>query len=196
MNEQEKEIAENLEKHKESLYRKGFGTELNEQLEQRIAEGKPEFFLEHFVSIKGDDMGYRLHFRKDDEKPIYYFNSIDAALLKNSDGQDGIREHNFPTDKLISATEMHRMLKYGELVAVNKNLFNKEGQQYNTWLSLDLKSPKDEYGNYHVNSYHENYYKKYPFDLKEQLASPPVAVQELEKAGFRDNIEKSLKKAN
>ena len=189
---------ENFEELKEALYRKGFGTELNGQLEEQLKSGTPEFMLERTTSIDKDEVGYRLHFRRDnnEEKDKVYFNRYDVAILKNADVPGEVREHSFPTEKLITAMEAYRMLKHGDLVAVNKNLFNKEGQQYNTWLSLDIKGPKDEYGNYPVNSYHQNYYKKQPFDLKTELGKLPVPVKELEHAQYAENIEKALKKAN
>ncbi len=187
---------ENFEDLKEALYRKGFGTDLNGQLEEQMKSGSQEFMLERMLNIDKDEVGYRLHFRRDsnEEKDKVYFNRYDVAIFKNADAPGEIREHSFPTEKLITAMEAYRMLKFGELVAVNKTLFNKEGEQYNTWLSVDIKGAKDEYNNYPVNSYHQNYYKKQPFDLKAELGKLPVPVKELEQ--YAENIEKSLKKAN
>jgi hypothetical protein len=192
---------ENFEDLKEALYRKGFGTELNSQLENQIKSGSPEFMLERMLNIDKDEVGYRLHFRRDDneEKDKVYFNRYDVAILKNADTPGEIREHSFPTEKLITAMEAYRMLKHGDLVAVNKTLFNKEGEQYNTWLSLDIKGAKDEYNNYPVNSYHQNYFIKKlgkSFDLKTELGNLPVPVKELEHNQYAQNIEKALKKAN
>jgi len=188
----------NLEELKEQLYRKGFGTALNAALEEQYKSGKPEFMLEHFAKVGEDEMGYRLHFRRDadPEKDKVYLNTIDAALLKNSNAPGEVREQSFPADWLITAAEAHRMLKHGDLVAVNKTLFNKNHEQYNTWISIDVKGQKDEYGNYPVNSYHENYYKKQPFIIKDELQKLPVPVKEVEVAKYLDTIEKSLKKAN
>lgn len=189
---------ENFDENTEKLYRKGFGTALNAELEEQIKSGKPEFALEHRVTVGEDEMGYRLHYRRDanPEKDKVYLNTMDAALLKNADAPGEIREHTFPADWLITAAEAHRMLKHGDKVAVNKNLFNKEREKYNTWISIDVKSPKDEYGNYPVNSYHENYYKKEPFVLQDALKNVAVPVKELGSVQNRDTIEKALKKAN
>jgi hypothetical protein len=189
---------ENLEELKESLFRKGFGKELNVQLEEQIKAAKPEFILEHFAKVNDDEVGYRLHFRRDEERDKVYFNSYDTALFKNADVPGEVREHNFPTDKLITAMEAYRMLKHGGLVAVNKTLFNKERQQYNTWISLDIKGQKDEYGNYPVNTFHENYFPKKLdklFILKDELTKVSVPVKELENQQQLENIEKHLKKA-
>jgi len=183
----------NTEELKEGLYRKGFGESLNTQLDEAIKSGKPEFILEHAVKIGEDDVNYKLHFRRDEERDNVYFNKYDVAIT-GPDGQ--LREHTFPTEKLITAMEAYRMLKHGELVAVNKNLYNKEGQPYNTWMSLDVNGKKDDYNNYPVNTYHENYYQKQPFELKDSLKKLPVPVKELENPQTLERIEKSLKKAN
>ncbi len=187
--------TENLGELKESLYRKGFGETLNNDLEQEMKSGNPEFTLEHAVNIGEDDAVYKLHFRRDEERDKVYFNKYDLAI-SNAQTPDQAREHTFPTEKLITAMEAYRMLKYGELVAVNKNLYNKESQQYNTWISLDVNGKKDEYNNYPVNTYHENYYQKQPFELKDSLKKLPVPVKELENPQTLERIEKSLKKAN
>jgi hypothetical protein len=189
---------ENVEDNTEKLYRKGFGTALNTELEEQIKSGKPEFFLEYATKAGDDDMAYRLHYKRDadPEKDKVYLNTMDAMLVKNTDAPGEVREQSFPADWLITAAEAHRMLKHGELVAVNKTLFNKKGEQYNTWISIDVKGKKDEYGNYPVNSYHENYYKKQPFVLKDELQKLAVPVKEVEAGKYLDTIEKSLKKAN
>jgi hypothetical protein len=185
----------NTEELKESLYRKGFGESLNAKLEEGIKSGKPEFQLEHAVKIGEDDVNYKLHFRRDEERDKVYFNKYDVAIT-SPDVPGRVHEHTFPTEKLITAMEAYRMLQHGELVAVNKNLYNKESQQYNTWISLDTNGKKDEYNNYPVNTYHENYYQKQPFELKDSLKKLPVPVKELENPQTLERIEKSLKKAN
>jgi hypothetical protein len=183
----------NIDELKESLYRKGFGESLNAPLEEQIKSGKPEFQLEYAVKIGEDEVNYKLHFRRDEERDKVYFNKYDVAI-SSPDGK--VQEHTFPTEKLITAMEAYRMLKYGELVAVNKTLYNKEGQQYNAWMSLDVNGKKDDYNNYPVNTYHENYYQKQPFELKGSLKKLPVPVKELENPQTIERIEKSLKKAN
>lgn len=185
---------ENFEALKESLKKKGFGDNLNAELEEKMKAGQPEFILEYFAKVKDDEVGYRLHFRHDEKTDKVYFNSYDAAIF-HSPFLSEVREQNFQADKLITAGEAYRMLRFGDLVSVNRTLFNKEGQQYNAWLSLDVKGRKDEYGNYPMNMYHENYFKKNPFDLAAALKSIPVPVKELEQPARIADFEKSLKKA-
>lgn len=189
----------NKEDLEEKIYRKGFPREMIADVQSAVTAGNTDIALEHQVKIKDDDVVYRLNFRYDAENQKAYLNSFDAAIMASPDFQ-GTRMHNFPDHQLITATEAHRMLKYGELVAVNKTLYNKEGEQYHTWLSLDVKAAKDEYNNYPVNSYHENYFTK-KLDttidfLTEALKHPAVPVKELENPSYLANIEKALKKAN
>lgn len=188
--------VENLEKNKEILYRKGFGTELNQALEQQFKTGAPEFTLERNVKAKNDDLNYILHYKRDadPQRDQVYLNSFTLNLTIAETGE--VRTQNFAADKLITAAEAYRMLLHGKLVAVNKNLINKEGEKYNTWISIDVDGLKNEYGNYPLQTYHENYYRKHPFDLKEKLGSLSLPVKELESATYAANIEKYLRKAN
>lgn len=196
------EQIENLQDLQETLFRKGFPVELIEEViaqvtgEEVIAKavtGEFEFSVDHMTKIKDDEMGYRLHFKADVEHGKVYLNSYDAAFLN---APDGVREQNISSNTLITAAEAHRMLKHGTLVAVNKDLFNKERVKYNVWLSFDVSGPKDEYGNYPVASYHENYYKKRAFDVKDSLQDLPVPVKELEAPHKLDDFAKALTKAN
>lgn len=187
---------ENFEKLCTELFYRGFGESLNVELGQRMSRPGTEFSIEHRVAIEGDQMDYRLNFRKDDNLDKYYFNTIDTSLLKNGDQPGQELTHSFPANSLVTATEMHHMLKYGLLVAVNKNLFNKKGEPYNTWVSLDTASPKDDFGNYNRKSFHQNYFVKDPFDVQQALKNLSVPVKELEQKFKLGDYEKILKKAN
>jgi hypothetical protein len=185
---------ENFEELKEALYRKGFGTDLNEQLEALSKDARPEFVLNHSAEVDKDELSYRLHFRRSEETDKVYFNKYDLEVKLGDNTLESL-EHTFFTDKLITAMEAYRMLKYGDLVAVNKNLF-KEGEKYNIWLSIDTNGIKNDYGNYPVNSYHENYYRREPFNVKDELSKIDIPVKQLESPATLENIEKALKKAN
>lgn len=187
---------ENFEKLKKELFYRGFGEGLNNELGEKMSRSGHEFAIEHQVGIEGDQMAYRLNFRKDDNADKYYFNTIDTALLKNGDQPGQELTHSFPANSLVTATEMHHMLKYGLLVAVNKNLFNKKGEPYNTWVSLDTTSQKDDFGNYNRKSFHQNYFVKEPFDVQQALTNLSVPVKELEQKFKLGDYEKMLKKAN
>lgn len=195
----EQEALDNYEKLAEKLYRKGFGDKHNEELKQYMNDGLPEFSIISEATIDKDQMDYRSNFRRDEATDKVYYNSIDAILTAEVNGAVVKKEHTFPADQLITATEMHRMLKHGELVAVNKNLFNKDGKAYNTWIVLDNNGPKDQYGNYPIKTFHENYFIKKlekPFIIKDELKNLPLPVKELEGPRYAENIEKALHKAN
>ena len=190
--------AEDLKELHEVLFYRGFGEKFNERVKAQFRAGKTEFTAEDITKIDGEDVGYRLHFKKDKDpaKDKGYFNSFDVLLLNVTDASGQPRQHNFSVDKKITAMEAYRMLKHGLLVAVNKTLFNKESQQYNTWLSIDVNGAKDQYGNYPVKSYHQNYYKKKPFVVKDELGKFSVPVRELESVQGIEKAEKALMKAN
>jgi hypothetical protein len=56
------------------------------------------------------------------------------------------------SSKRITSTEAPNLL-YGR--AVNKDLFDKNGNQYNSWLQIDFNSKKTDSGNYQWHSWHE-----------------------------------------
>lgn len=190
---------DNLEKLKDQLYRKGFGSDHTQELEEKIFSGVPEFTIEHYTTMKnGDQMGYQLHFARSKKDDEIYFNSYTAGLLKNMDKPGEIREHTFPTKFMITAAEAYRMLKYGLDVAVNKNIYpkEKEGVKYNTWISLDLQGPKNEYGNYPEKTYHQNYYGGEPFLPTEALKKFKTPIKEVQYAMQLAGLDEKLRKAN
>jgi hypothetical protein len=75
-----------------------------------------------------------------------------------ADAQKQIRETHIRqqffkwSSKRITVTEAPNLL-YGR--AVNKDLFDKQGVQYNTWLQIDFNSKKTDSGNYQWHSWHE-----------------------------------------
>lgn len=187
---------ENFEKLSKELYYRGFGEGLNDELGEKMSRAGAEFAIEHQVAIAGDNMAYRLNFRKDDNEDKYYFNTMDTSLLRSGDRPGQELTHSFPANSLVTAAEMHRMLKHGLLVAVNKDLYNKKGEAFNTWLSLDTAGPKDDFGNFPRKTYHENYFAKRPFDIQDALQALAVPVKELEQKFKLGDYEKALKKAN
>ena len=73
--------------------------------------------------------------------------------------------------------------------AVNKDLTNREGENYNAWVQLDFKNT-DTRGNFAINHYHENY----GFDIEAALAKHPI--KELNTAKYKDDLISSLRKGN
>jgi len=73
--------------------------------------------------------------------------------------------------------------------AVNKELTNKEGQIYNSWVQMDFKET-DTNGNFKLNQYHQNY----GYDLEAALGKLPI--KELETPKYKEDLMESLKKGN
>jgi hypothetical protein len=73
--------------------------------------------------------------------------------------------------------------------AVNKELTNKEGQVYNSWVQMDFKQT-DSNGNFKLNQYHQNY----GYDLEATLGKLPI--KELETPKYKEDLMDSLKKGN
>lgn len=185
---------DNFEKLKERLYYAGFGDKLNAELKENLEAGNTDFAIKDKAVIDGDNVDYALNYRKDDKKDWAYWNTMDVLITGPGLPEEGI-QHSFFADKNITAMEAHRMLKYGDLVSVNKILYNSNHEKYNTWISVDINGQKDEYGNYPLNTYHENYFKKYEFDIKAALQEKlSVPVMELESNKKIDYIEADFKK--
>lgn len=190
------ETDNNLEELKEVMYRKGFGTDHSGELEQKLNSAEPEFSIEHDEKVKEDLGAYNINFARGGEQNKAYFNSFDLAYYENGDTSKEPMIQNFPAKFLVTAGEAFRMLKYGTHVAVHKTLFNKNHEQYNTWMSIDTTGVKDEYGNYPLKTFHQNYYGQEPFDVKEAMKKFQTPVKEFEFPMQRENAEKTLKKGN
>lgn len=180
-----------IEKVKEKLYFLGFEQDLFADLDKQVAVGMSEITLQKSLKIDDIDVDYRLHIKNDLENQALYFNKFDLHF-KLPNGEE--REHTFSTTRMITAMEGFRMALHGDKVSVYKTLY-KDDVPYNTWLSLSTDKPKDENGNFQYNSYHENYYKKEPFNIQSELKNLDFPVTELENQENLDRFEKSLKKA-
>ncbi|TKK64704.1 hypothetical protein FC093_21900 [Ilyomonas limi] len=176
---------QNVNYLKEQVKYMGFGEKLHAELEQKIAEGNPEFQLLFQTIVNQKPFEAVLNFRKSDNNDMYFFNSYTAKLEK---GQGQSREQTFYINKGkgVTAKEAFNLL---DGRAVFKELTNKEEQSYNAWLQLDFKN-KDKHGNYMVKQYHENY----GYDLAKSLNNLPV--KELQTDTQRMELVKSLEKGN
>lgn len=188
--------TDNLEELKEVMYRKGFGTDHTEELEQKLNSGEREFLIKHNEKVKGDHAAFTIHFARGGEENKAYLNSFDLAYYPNSDTGMKPMFQNFPAKFLITAAEALRLLKHGTHVAVNKTLHNKNHEKYNTWISIDTTGAKDEYGNYPLKTFHQNYYGGEAFDVKEALKQLKTPVKEIEFPMQLQNAETTLKKGN
>ena len=176
---------QNVNYLKEHVKYMGFGEKLHAELEQRIAEGKPEFQLLFQATVNQKPFEAVLNFRKSDNINMCFFNSYTAKLEK-SDNQSVEQTFYINKGKGVTAKEAFNLL---DGRAVSKELTNKEEQLYNAWLQLDFKN-KDKHGNYVVKQYHKNY----GYDLAKSLSSLPL--KELQTDTQRMELVKSLEKGN
>lgn len=191
---QEKLPIDNLEKLKKEVAMAGFNDYFDRQIEERIKAGDTDFRLNKSMEVDENRIDYMLHFHVDKENRKGYLNDMDASLKIPELGEE--RRHTFPRYLRITAKEAYNLLKYGEATAVQKKLFNKKGEEYLSYITIDLKGNKDERNNYPLKQYHENYYKSQPFILDKALNDLPFPVKELESPVTKDFVFKSLKRGN
>src|SRR4051812_4451112 len=87
---------ENANYLKDSLKYLGFGETLHTTLQQKLAEGKPDFQLLFRADVNQKSFEALLNFRKSDNSDMYFFNSYTAKLER----RDGVsREQAFYINK-------------------------------------------------------------------------------------------------
>lgn len=176
----------NFDYLKDQVKYTGFGEALEEELKQNMEQLKPEFKLQHDAFYGESRVGAELNFRKSEQSDLYFFNSYKVSLQK--EGSEESLEQTFYINRgnNITLKEAYNLM---EGRSVNKDLTNREGETYNTWLQLDFKN-SDSKGNFLINHYHENY----GFDLEASLAK--LAIKELNTPKYKDDLISSLKKGN
>lgn len=171
--------VQNFDYLKDSLKYLGFGEQLNEALNKKMAEGLTEFSITHRTEINRKPFEAALHFRKSDSTDLYFLNGYSASLQR-SNGEKIEQSFYLNNGKGVTAKEAYNLL---EGRSVYKELTKKNGEKYHAWLHVDF-SAKDKRGNYEMKQYHEHY----GFDLKEavsRLAVKELADPEKEKALYR-----------
>jgi hypothetical protein len=161
----------NLEALKRNLKYLGFGEGLNEELQKNIEDKRPEFTLHHEVEYNSRKMMSGLSFKAGEQNEMYFFNRYSATL---ADQPERMQTFNLDRGNGITTKEAFNLL---EGRAVNKDLVNKEGQEYNAWLQLDF-SKKEENGNYKLNRYHENYNFNFAAEMQKLILKPMNEEQE------------------
>lgn len=180
---------ENFEYLKKQLEKRGWEV-LGPQLEENIVAGKDSFELYHTQSFEGLSVDYELQFKKHAEHPFYYFNRINAAL---SEGEQVLAQASFRESWKLMPEEMYQILQHGDKVAVYKEgIKNEAGDPFNAWITVNADMHLDENGSLNLNTYHDKYYKKYPFDLDYSLSKLPAFVREQLGDGL-DAVKDSLK---
>jgi len=180
----------------ETLMYRGFGTSLNRESKRHIDAGETEFQLVHCTKIGNDDISYQLYIGWSEEQKKFYLNKFDA-LLKPADKPGQQFLHTFYDREGITAKEAYNMLKYGEQTAVHKSMYKKgTSEKYNAWMNLDTTAPKDQFNNYPLNRYTDNYYKKQPFVLADTLQQLPTPIKGIENDKYLNSVVRSLQRGN
>jgi hypothetical protein len=179
--------TQNAEFLKKSLLNLGFGDKLNVELDKEMAGKIPEFKLGLQHEFNQKTVDYTLHFKAGDNKDMYFFNKYDATINHKDDPAKNIDQTFFINKGSgITAKEAFNLM---EGRAVHKQLYNLEGQKYQSWLTLDDKN-LTENGNKKIKHYHENY----GFDLEKVFAGK--GIKELQDPKAKDELMYSLKKGN
>lgn len=178
---------ENLKFLQEQVMYTGFGDALDKSLQDKIRQKPETFILDYQTNYGKDKVEAQLNFSqsKREDSDMYFFNSYKVMLKR--DGQSDMQQQFYinPGNN-ITLKEAYNLM-CGR--AVNKNLRNKEGKAYNTWVQLDFKQANDK-GNYSLKYYNENY----GYDLDTALQKYPI--KELQRDDYKVNLEESLKKGN
>jgi hypothetical protein len=179
--------TQNAEFLKKSLLNLGFGDKLNAELDKEMAGKTPEFKLGLQHEFNQKTVDYTLHFKAGDNKDMYFFNKYDATVNHKDDPAKNIDQTFFINKGSgITAKEAFNLM---EGRAVHKQLYNLEGQKYQSWLTLDDKN-LTENGNKKIKHYHENY----GFDIDKVIAGK--GIKELEDPKAKEELMYSLKKGN
>jgi len=179
--------TQNAEFLKKSLLNLGFGEKLNAELDKEMAAKTPEFKLGLQHEFNQKTVAYTLHFKAGDNKDMYFFNKYDATISHKDDPARDINQSFFINKGSgITAKEAFNLM---EGRAVHKQLYNLEGQKYQSWLTLDDKN-LTENGNKKIKHYHENY----GYDIDKVIAGK--GIKEFEDPKAKEELMYSLRKGN
>lgn len=165
----------------------GFGENLQAVLKEKMEKAEKEFSIRHEASFDKSTLTSELHFKKSGQSELYFFNSYKASLQKEGSAHALEQVFYVGKDNTFTMKEAFNLL---EGRAVNKDLTNKQGEVYNSWVKLDFKNSSEENGNFKMNHYHQNY----GYNLEDALSKLPI--KELETPKFKDDLLNSLKKGN
>lgn len=176
----------NLEYLQNEVKFTGFGDALETDLKQNIEQGLDSFKLNYSTQYGKDDVKAELSFSKSKTTDMYFFNSYQVSLQKENTAESLDQTFYINKGNNITLKEAYNLMN-GR--SVNKELTNKEGQQYSAWVQIDFKNA-DEKGNFKLKQYHENY----GFDLDSALSKH--SIKELQNPEHKIELINSLKKGN
>jgi len=176
----------NFEYLKDQLKYTGFTEQLSEQLLSSMQKRLPAFSLQYKASFGADELTASLNFQRSASRQMYFFNSY-LASLKNQDQPQKINQLFYirPSGS-ITLKEAFNLLQ-GR--AVEKQLFNRQGEPYRAWMQLDFKHT-DKEGNFKIRQFHQSY----GYDLSEQISKLPL--KELGDDLSKNRLLESLRRGN
>ena len=134
----------NFEYLRDQVKFSGFGEGLENELKEKMQKQTPEFQLTHNTKFGNDDVKASLHFKKSDQTDMYFFNRYQVSLTPEQSKDRMEQTFYINKEGSITLKEAYNLMN-GR--AVNKDLTNKEGQVYNTWMQMDFKQMENN-GNY------------------------------------------------
>ncbi len=162
----------------------GFGEGLENELKDKMQKQTPDFQIAHKAKFGSDELNAVLHFKKSDETDMYFFNRYQVSLKPELSSE--IMEQTFYINKGNNIT-LKEAFNLVNGRAVNKDLTNKEGEVYNTWMQMDFKQT-DNNGNYKM----KHFYQNYGYDLNSVLAKHPITelINEKDKTRLVESLQK------
>jgi len=179
-------IQKNFDYLKDGLKYLGFGEGLNNKLAEELASGKPEFQINTVNEYGGDNVAYKMDFRKSDQSDMYFFNKYTATFKPEGDASEKLQTFYITKNKGITAKEAYNLLN-GR--SVNKDLTNAEGKSYNAWVQIDF-SQQDDKGQYKFKTFSQGY----GYDLEKELFKHPI--KELTELVTKERLLQSLERGN
>ncbi|RUT68521.1 hypothetical protein D0817_20550 [Flavobacterium cupreum] len=176
----------NFEYLRDQVKYTGFGDALETELKEKMQKEESNFTLNYTAKYGTDTANATLNFKKSDQSDMYFFNSYKVELQKENSKE--ALEQTFYINKGSNIT-MKEAYNLMEGRSINKDLINKEGEQYNSWIQMDFKQT-DTNGNFKLNQYHQNY----GYDLEAALSKHPI--KELETPKYKEDLMNSIKKGN
>ncbi|WP_294958551.1 hypothetical protein [uncultured Flavobacterium sp.] len=182
----------NFEYLRDQLKYTGFGETFDAELKEKMMGGDKDFKIMHSGIMNNgvpnkDTLTVELNFKKSEQTDMYFFNSYHVNLQKE-ENKPGL-EQTFYINNDGGSITMKEAYNLMEGRSVNKDLKNKEGESYNSWIKIDFKET-DNNSNFKLNYYHQNY----GYDLEASLEKH--SIKELQTPQYKEDLMNSLKKGN
>ncbi len=176
----------NYEYLKEQLLYSGFGNGLEDSLKDNL-QRQPEGFQLLFQTGMGKGrIRAELNFSRSSQSDMYFFNSYRLEIVPQGTEQRRAQLFYVNGRDRYTLKEAYNLM-HGR--SVFKELSNRQGDRYEAWVQLDLKT-MDINGNHRFRQFHKNY----GFDLQSELNRYPI--KELEMPDRRQDLIDALQRGN